>query len=149
VWVALVMGLVFTVLIAYPFIEKRLTGDSTRHNLLQRPRDAPGRTSIGALAIPFYLVLTFACDNDIIALNATTRFFRIRAIDRAATGVFPGLPSLYQPAAQRSSGARARHRNRSDQAPAAWRVYRGAPAAGSGRLTRPPGPAAVPAPPTH
>ncbi|MBB5918009.1 ubiquinol-cytochrome c reductase cytochrome b subunit [Nocardia transvalensis] len=82
-WVALIMGLVFTVLIAYPWIEKRLTGDDAPHNLLQRPRDVPVRTAIGAMAIAFYLVLTLACVNDIIAfkfdisLNATTWFFRI------------------------------------------------------------------------
>ncbi|RDI49897.1 cytochrome bc1 complex cytochrome b subunit [Nocardia mexicana] len=82
-WVALIMGLVFTVLIAYPWIEKRLTGDTARHNLLQRPRDVPVRTAIGAMAITFYLVLTLACVNDIISLqfdislNATTWFFRI------------------------------------------------------------------------
>ncbi|MBF6330201.1 cytochrome b [Nocardia transvalensis] len=82
-WVALIMGLVFTVLIAYPWIEKKLTGDDAHHNLLQRPRDVPVRTSIGAMAIAFYLVLTLACVNDIISLkfdvslNATTWFFRI------------------------------------------------------------------------
>lgn len=82
-WVALIMGLVFTVLVAYPWIEKRLTGDTARHNLLQRPRDVPVRTAIGAMAIAFYLVLTLACVNDIISLkfsislNATTWFFRI------------------------------------------------------------------------
>ncbi|RDI65275.1 cytochrome bc1 complex cytochrome b subunit [Nocardia pseudobrasiliensis] len=82
-WVALIMGLVFTVLIAYPWIEKKLTGDDARHNLLQRPRDVPVRTAIGAMAIAFYLVLTLACVNDIvslkfdISLNATTWFFRI------------------------------------------------------------------------
>ncbi|WP_405493709.1 cytochrome bc complex cytochrome b subunit [Nocardia sp. NBC_00511] len=83
-WVAVIMGLVFTVLIAYPWIEKRLTGDRVaRHNLLQRPRDVPVRTAIGSMAITFYLVLTLACVNDIIAykfdisLNATTWFFRI------------------------------------------------------------------------
>ncbi|MFE3226810.1 cytochrome bc complex cytochrome b subunit [Nocardia sp. NPDC059228] len=82
-WVALIMGAVFAVLIAYPWIEKRLTGDTARHNLLQRPRDVPVRTAIGAMAIAFYLVLTLACVNDIlslkfdISLNATTWFFRI------------------------------------------------------------------------
>ncbi|MQY25598.1 cytochrome bc1 complex cytochrome b subunit [Nocardia aurantia] len=82
-WVALIMGLVFTVLIAYPFIEKRLTGDDVHHNILQRPRDVPVRTAIGAMAIAFYLVLTLACVNDILAmkfdisLNATTWIFRI------------------------------------------------------------------------
>ncbi|MEV6064570.1 cytochrome bc1 complex cytochrome b subunit [Nocardia asteroides] len=84
VWVALTMGLVFTLLIAYPWIEKRLTGDHTaHHNLLQRPRDVPVRTAIGAMAITFYVVLTLSCVNDIIALkfdislNATTWIGRI------------------------------------------------------------------------
>ncbi|WP_327111596.1 ubiquinol-cytochrome c reductase cytochrome b subunit [Nocardia sp. NBC_01730] len=83
-WVALIMGLVFTVLIAYPWIEKRLTGDtSAHHNLLQRPRDVPVRTAIGAMSIAFYVVLTLSCVNDIIAykfdisLNATTWVGRI------------------------------------------------------------------------
>ncbi|GAB2673225.1 cytochrome bc1 complex cytochrome b subunit [Nocardia goodfellowii] len=82
-WVAMIMGLVFTLLIAYPWIEKRLTGDTAPHNLLQRPRDVPVRTAIGAMAIAFYLVLTLSCVNDILALkfdislNATTWAGRI------------------------------------------------------------------------
>jgi ubiquinol-cytochrome c reductase cytochrome b subunit len=82
-WVALIMGLVFTVLIVYPWIEKRLTGDTVRHNLLQRPRDVPVRTAIGAMSIAFYVVLTLSCVNDIVALkfdislNATTWMGRI------------------------------------------------------------------------
>ncbi|MGY4102108.1 cytochrome bc1 complex cytochrome b subunit [Nocardia sp. R16R-3T] len=82
-WVLLVMGLVFTVLIAYPWIEQRLTGDKVHHNLLQRPRDVPVRTAIGAMAIAFYVVLTLSCNNDILALkfnislNATTWAGRI------------------------------------------------------------------------
>lgn len=81
--VALIMGLVFTVLIAYPWIEKRLTKDDAHHNLLQRPRDVPVRTAIGAMAIAFYAVLTISCINDIIAyhlsisLNAMTWIGRI------------------------------------------------------------------------
>ncbi|MBL1073461.1 cytochrome bc complex cytochrome b subunit [Nocardia sp. 2] len=82
--VALMMPLIFGLLIGYPWIEKRLTGDRVvRHNLLQRPRDVPVRTAIGAMALTFYLILTLACVNDIIALqfhislNATTWAFRI------------------------------------------------------------------------
>ncbi|WP_063006972.1 cytochrome bc1 complex cytochrome b subunit [Nocardia kruczakiae] len=81
--VAVLMTLVFALLIGYPWIEKRLTHDRAAHNLLQRPRDVPVRTAIGAMALAFYLVLTLACVNDIIALkfdislNATTWFFRI------------------------------------------------------------------------
>ena len=83
VWVAVGMGLIFTLLIAYPFLEKKLAKDDAHHNLLQRPRDAPTRTAIGAAAIAFYILLTFACMNDIIALkfhvslNATTWIGRI------------------------------------------------------------------------
>ncbi|AGB24162.1 cytochrome b subunit of the bc complex [Mycobacterium sp. JS623] len=83
VGVAVGMGLVFTLLIAYPFIEQKVTGDRAHHNLLQRPRDVPVRTAIGAMAIAFYMVLTLAAMNDVIAwkfhisLNATTWIARI------------------------------------------------------------------------
>lgn len=83
VWVALIMGGVFGLLIVYPFLEKRFSGDYAHHNLLQRPRDVPVRTSIGAMAIAFYMLLTLCAMNDIIAfkfdisLNATTWIGRI------------------------------------------------------------------------
>ncbi len=81
--VALIMGLIFVLLIIYPWIEKKVTGDNAHHNLLQRPRDAPVRTAIGSMAIAFYLVLTFSAMNDVLALkfhislNATTWIGRI------------------------------------------------------------------------
>jgi ubiquinol-cytochrome c reductase cytochrome b subunit len=83
VWVALIMGLVFVLLTVYPWIEKKFTGDDAHHNLLQRPRDVPVRTAIGAMAIAFYMVLTLSAMNDVIALkfhislNATTWIGRI------------------------------------------------------------------------
>ena len=82
-WVAVILGVVFLLLFAYPFLEKKFTGDDAHHNLLQRPRDVPVRTGIGSMAIAFYMVLTFAAMNDIIALkfhislNATTWIGRI------------------------------------------------------------------------
>ncbi|HUO37039.1 MAG TPA: cytochrome bc complex cytochrome b subunit, partial [Mycobacterium sp.] len=82
-WVALIMGLVFVLLLLWPFLEKRFSGDIAHHNLLQRPRDNPVRTAIGAMAIAFYMVLTYSAMNDIIALkfhislNATTWIGRI------------------------------------------------------------------------
>ncbi|MGB0970556.1 MAG: cytochrome b [Mycobacterium sp.] len=82
-WVAGGMGLVFILLIAYPFMERKFSRDNAHHNLLQRPRDAPTRTAVGSAAIAFYLLLTFMCMNDIIALkfhislNATTWIGRI------------------------------------------------------------------------
>ncbi len=82
-WVAGGMGLVFILLIIYPFLEKKFSRDDAHHNLLQRPRDVPTRTAVGSAAIAFYLLLTFMCMNDIIALkfhislNATTWIGRI------------------------------------------------------------------------
>ena len=83
VWVALLMGVIFGLLVVYPFLERWFTKDGAHHNLLQRPRDVPVRTGIGAMAIAFYMVLTFSAMNDIIAytfhvsLNATTWIGRI------------------------------------------------------------------------
>src|SRR3978361_906068 len=81
--VALLMGLVLVTLTIYPFIERNLSRDPAHHNLLQRPRDNPVRTAVGAMAISLYIVLTFASFNDILAftfhisLNATTCIGRI------------------------------------------------------------------------
>ncbi|EWM12745.1 cytochrome bc complex cytochrome b subunit [Kutzneria sp. 744] len=67
----------------YPFLERRLTKDTAHHNLLQRPRDVPVRTSLGIMAITFFMVCLLSGGNDIIAdkfdisLNATTWIGRI------------------------------------------------------------------------
>ncbi len=61
-----------------PALERRFTKDNALHNLLQRPRDAPVRTSLGVMAISFYAWLVLSGINDWIAyffhvsLNATT-----------------------------------------------------------------------------
>jgi ubiquinol-cytochrome c reductase cytochrome b subunit len=76
---------------AYPFVEARLTKDRARHNLLQRPRDVPVRTALGAMACTFCGVLFISGGNDLIAkafdisLNAMTWGGRI------ATLVLPPL----------------------------------------------------------
>jgi ubiquinol-cytochrome c reductase cytochrome b subunit len=70
-------------LISYPWLERRLSGDTAHHNLVQRARDVPVRTGIGMMALAFYGVLTLSSFNDIIALefglslNATTWAGRI------------------------------------------------------------------------
>ncbi|MDO5511193.1 cytochrome bc complex cytochrome b subunit [Corynebacterium sp.] len=85
-WVALVCGLMVVLLFAYPWIEKKATGDDAHHNLLQRPRDVPVRTGIGAMGITFFLLVTISGGNDHIAhffqisLNAMTWVGRIGVI---------------------------------------------------------------------
>jgi len=81
-----IAGAMFTVLALYPFIERKLTKDTASHHLLQRPRDVPVRTSLGAMALTFYLWLMIAGGNDLIAdkfdisLNAMTWVGRIGVI---------------------------------------------------------------------
>jgi ubiquinol-cytochrome c reductase cytochrome b subunit len=48
----------FAILLAWPSLERRLTGDDRVHNLLDRPRDAPWRTAIGA-ALFTWVALVF------------------------------------------------------------------------------------------
>lgn len=83
---AVLPGVLFTLLAVYPFLEAKFTGDKASHNLLQRPREAPTRTALGAMSISFYLVLWISGGNDIIAhtfsisLNAMTWAGRIGLI---------------------------------------------------------------------
>jgi ubiquinol-cytochrome c reductase cytochrome b subunit len=50
--------IVVAVMLLIPFAEGRLTGDRGPHNVLDRPRDAPGRTAFG-LAFLTWVVLIF------------------------------------------------------------------------------------------
>ncbi|HET9128136.1 MAG TPA: cytochrome bc complex cytochrome b subunit [Propionibacteriaceae bacterium] len=77
------MGLLFTVLAAWPFVEDWITGDRQEHHILDRPRNVPTRTALGVAGMTCYAMFWLAGGNDIIAthfslsLNAITRFMRI------------------------------------------------------------------------
>jgi ubiquinol-cytochrome c reductase cytochrome b subunit len=58
---------VFAVLYAWPVIERRVTRDDRRHDLLDRPRDHPTRTAIGAAFLSWVFI--------IFAVGATDRVF--------------------------------------------------------------------------
>ncbi|MDN6386767.1 MAG: cytochrome bc complex cytochrome b subunit, partial [Corynebacterium sp.] len=83
VWVAILLGILVMLLFAYPFIEQHFTKDKAHHNLLQRPRDVPVRTSLGVMALVAYAILTISGGNDHVAvffhisLNAMTWIGRI------------------------------------------------------------------------
>jgi ubiquinol-cytochrome c reductase cytochrome b subunit len=67
-WATVVLpGVLIAIAAAYPFIEARLTNDTAKHHLLQRPRDVPVRTSLGAMALTYVLVLFISAGNDTIA----------------------------------------------------------------------------------
>jgi ubiquinol-cytochrome c reductase cytochrome b subunit len=55
---------VFAVLALYPWMERRVTGDRGFHNLLDRPRDAPGRTAFGAAFFTWVALIFLAGSAD-------------------------------------------------------------------------------------
>lgn len=68
--VPLVGSLVFLALVAlYPFIEAWVTGDKREHHVLDRPRNTPTRTAIGAAGVTFYAILWAGASTDLIAIN--------------------------------------------------------------------------------
>jgi ubiquinol-cytochrome c reductase cytochrome b subunit len=61
---ALFPMVVLGVLALTPFVERRITGDRGFHNVLDRPRDAPGRTAFGAAFLSWVLLVFFAGSAD-------------------------------------------------------------------------------------
>jgi ubiquinol-cytochrome c reductase cytochrome b subunit len=61
---------VFAVMFAWPTLERKFTGDLRRHDLLDRPRDRPIRTAIGAAFLSWVVI--------VFAVGSTDRlFFRL------------------------------------------------------------------------
>jgi len=79
-------GFCFTVFYAWPFVEAKITGDRGEHNLLDRPREHPKRTAIGAAALGFFFTLFGASSTDVLAnyfqvsLNEVLWFFRFAVL---------------------------------------------------------------------
>lgn len=77
------MGLLFTLLGLWPFVERWITGDNREHHILDRPRNAPTRTALGVAAMTCYALFLMSGGNDIIAtqfhlsLNGITHFMRV------------------------------------------------------------------------
>ncbi|MFD9005961.1 cytochrome bc complex cytochrome b subunit [Streptomyces sp. NPDC059582] len=75
--------LILLALGVYPFIEAWITGDRREHHILDRPRNVPVRTGLGAAWLSLYVVLLIGGGNDIVAthlhlsINAITWFVRI------------------------------------------------------------------------
>jgi ubiquinol-cytochrome c reductase cytochrome b subunit len=57
---ALFPMVVFAALFAWPWVERRVTKDRRVHNALDRPRDAPWRTAIGAAFLTWVFLIFFA-----------------------------------------------------------------------------------------
>jgi len=83
--------LVFVALGAYPWVERRLTGDRGYHNVLERPRDAPGRTAAGAALLTWVLIVFFAGSMDRAVVAFGLSYPAQVWIYRAAIVVLPPL----------------------------------------------------------
>jgi ubiquinol-cytochrome c reductase cytochrome b subunit len=55
---------VFAILFLWPSVERRVTGDYRYHNLLQRPRENPWRTALGAALFTWIALVFFAGASD-------------------------------------------------------------------------------------
>ena len=56
--------IVMATLLAWPWLERRFSGDRRPHNILDRPRDAPGRTAIGAGFLTWVVLIFMAGSAD-------------------------------------------------------------------------------------
>ena len=79
-----VPGVFFTIVALWPFIEARVTRDRSTHHLLQRPRDTPVRSGVGAAGLTFIVILTLAGSNDLLAKAFNVSVETINAIDKVA-----------------------------------------------------------------
>ncbi|MBA2426836.1 MAG: ubiquinol-cytochrome c reductase cytochrome b subunit [Actinobacteria bacterium] len=87
----LLPGVTFLALYAWPFLEQAFTHDREPHNLLDRPRDRPMRTALGATTLAFYTVMFIASSSDLIA-----KWFTVSVLDLVR--VFQVLVILIPPA---------------------------------------------------
>jgi len=79
-------GLTTTLFWVWPFVAAKISGDRAEHHLLDRPRDRPKHTAVGAAGLAFYFVLFAASSTDVLAnffhvsLNLVLWFFRFAVI---------------------------------------------------------------------
>ncbi|MDP8977773.1 MAG: ubiquinol-cytochrome c reductase cytochrome b subunit, partial [Actinomycetota bacterium] len=90
----LVPGIIFGVFLAWPWLEARATGDRRDHNLLDRPRDRPVRTAIGAGVITGFVVTLVAGSDDVIAATFDWSIVALRYTERVLLFVLPVAVAL-------------------------------------------------------
>jgi ubiquinol-cytochrome c reductase cytochrome b subunit len=81
---ALFPMIVFGVLALWPWAERKLTGDVAYHNLLQRPRENPWRTSLGMALLTWVFLIFMSGSADrvdvFLGLDYTTQIWIYRVI---------------------------------------------------------------------
>ncbi|HEU4567523.1 MAG TPA: ubiquinol-cytochrome c reductase cytochrome b subunit [Marmoricola sp.] len=68
-WPSVLMpGVTFLLLYAWPWIDRRLTGDRGTHHVAAAPTSSPARFTVGVVAITFYSVLLVASGEEAIVM---------------------------------------------------------------------------------
>ena len=81
--------IVFGLLYAWPAIERRITGDHARHELLDRPRDAPWRTATIAAFFSWVAIVFLAGSQDQVSVHLHVSYVGLIWAFRIASIVVP------------------------------------------------------------
>jgi ubiquinol-cytochrome c reductase cytochrome b subunit len=87
----IIPGILFTGMALYPFIESWVTGDKREHHILDRPRNVPNRTALGAMSLTFMLVALINGGNDIIATTFSLSINQVMWFSRFAIIILPPI----------------------------------------------------------
>jgi ubiquinol-cytochrome c reductase cytochrome b subunit len=87
----IIPGIMFTGLALYPFIESWISGDKREHHILDRPRNDPNRTALGAMALTFTIVALLNGGNDIIATTFNLTINQMMWFSRIGILVLPPI----------------------------------------------------------
>ncbi|MGI8430451.1 MAG: cytochrome bc1 complex cytochrome b subunit [Solirubrobacteraceae bacterium] len=82
-------GIVFSVLYFWPAIERHVSGDRRRHDLLERPRENPWRTGIGAAFFTWVAIIFVAGSADRILVSVGIPYASQVLFFRTAAFVVP------------------------------------------------------------
>ena len=104
----------------WPWLERRLTGDTAYHNVLDRPRDAPGRTAIGVFFVTWVLIVFVAGSADrvdvLLGISYTTQIWVYRVL--AIVGPFVCAAIAYRVCKELQAGERVERQRRAAEAEA-------------------------------
>lgn len=83
------VGVFFGLLVSWPYLEERLSHDRSDRQLLERPRDNPTRTGLGAVGVTFYGVPWLASSADVLATEFAVSFEGVIRVLRVVVLVGP------------------------------------------------------------
>ncbi len=91
----LLATITFALLYLWPFLEARVTRDYAEHHIVDRPRQRPVRTALGAAALSFYSVLFLGAASDVIASNFHVSVNAVLWSFRIAVIVLPPIVAVF------------------------------------------------------